>query len=277
VTWDSFQEGFWAAHISSGVMGLKKKEFRDLRQKFCSVSKYIDEFTNLSCYAPDDIDTDAKRKEKFLEGLNDELSIPLSVAYTPTFQSLLDQAITLESKIKQSENRKRKYHVSKYQEPVHKRSYQVTMGALDFIRMEETTTTIMVEMGTSITRGMATTVMATGITAITAPQGQMAIPMATTMSPRRGILVRWNALSATRLGIMQMIAHRRRMKETSPIHSRRGMSITSMWRRFMMSLTLYMVCFFSISFQHLFFSTLVHRIHSFQEHLWLRTKYRLKQ
>jgi hypothetical protein len=53
-------------------MGLKK-EFRDLRQKYCSVSEYIDEFTNLSCYAPDDIDTDAKRKEKFLEGLNDEL------------------------------------------------------------------------------------------------------------------------------------------------------------------------------------------------------------
>jgi hypothetical protein len=35
---------------------------------------------------------------------------------------------------------------------------------------------------------------------------------------------------------MQTIAHRRRMKETSPIHSRRGMLITSMWRRFMMSL-----------------------------------------
>jgi hypothetical protein len=67
VTWDSFQEGFRAAHISSGVMGLKKKEFRDLRQKYRSVSEYIDEFTNLSGYAPDDIDTDAKRKEKFLE------------------------------------------------------------------------------------------------------------------------------------------------------------------------------------------------------------------
>jgi hypothetical protein len=31
VTWDSFQDGFWAAHISSGVMSLKKKEFRDLK------------------------------------------------------------------------------------------------------------------------------------------------------------------------------------------------------------------------------------------------------
>jgi hypothetical protein len=40
------------------------------------------------------------------------------------------------------------------------------------------------------------------------------------------------------------------MKE-SPIHSRRGMLTTSMWRRFMMSLTPYMVCFCSK------FSTLV--------------------
>jgi hypothetical protein len=100
VIWDSFQEGFRAAHISSGVMGLKKKEFYGIRHKFHSVSEYIDEFTKLSRYAPDDINTDAKRKEKFLEGLNDELSIPLSIAYTPTFQSLLDQAINLESKIK---------------------------------------------------------------------------------------------------------------------------------------------------------------------------------
>jgi hypothetical protein len=49
-------------------MGLKKKEFRDLRQKFHSVSEYIDEFTNLSCYAPDDIDTDAKKEGEVPRG-----------------------------------------------------------------------------------------------------------------------------------------------------------------------------------------------------------------
>jgi hypothetical protein len=126
------------------------------------------------------------------------------------------------------------------------------MGALDSIRMEETTTTIMVEMGTNITREMATTIMATGITTIMTPLGQMAITVATTMEEttmylRRGILVRCNAISAIRLGILQMIAHRRKMKEISPIHSRRGMLITSMWRRFMKIPTLYMVCFCSIS------------------------------
>jgi hypothetical protein len=43
------------------------------------------------------------------------------------------------------------------------------MGALDSIRMEETTTTIMVEMGTNTIREMATTMMATGITTIITP------------------------------------------------------------------------------------------------------------
>jgi hypothetical protein len=36
VTWDSVQEGFRVAHISSRVMGLKKKEFRDLSRSTAS-------------------------------------------------------------------------------------------------------------------------------------------------------------------------------------------------------------------------------------------------
>jgi hypothetical protein len=72
----------------------------------------------------------------------------------------------------------------------------------------------------------------------------MAATMAeTTMPLTRRILVRWNTSSATKLGIMHMNALRRRTKGTSPIHFRRGMLITSMWRKFMMSLTSYMVCF----------------------------------
>jgi hypothetical protein len=43
----------------------------------------MDDFCALSRYAPNDIDTDAKRKEKFLNGLKGELKIPLSVAYAP--------------------------------------------------------------------------------------------------------------------------------------------------------------------------------------------------
>src|SRR3954463_15606761 len=94
-------------------MNLKKKEFHNLKQRHLSVAEYIEEFNNLARYAPDEVDTDAKRKEKFLEGLNDELNLHLSVAYVPTYQSLCDKATILKNKMNQVDNRKRK-HKLKY-------------------------------------------------------------------------------------------------------------------------------------------------------------------
>src|SRR3954471_10414608 len=108
VTWAMFEEGFRTNHVSSGVLSLKRKEFRNLRKTNCTVAEYIDEFNNLSRYAPEDVDTDAKRRERFLDGLSDELSVQLLVVYCPTFQELMDKAGILEGKHKQVESRKRK-------------------------------------------------------------------------------------------------------------------------------------------------------------------------
>ena len=41
VTWELFQEGFRMTHISTGVMSLKKREFRNLRQGSRTVAAYI--------------------------------------------------------------------------------------------------------------------------------------------------------------------------------------------------------------------------------------------
>src|SRR3954463_1086149 len=95
-------------------MHLKKKEFHNLKQRHRSVAEYIEEFNNLACYAPDEVDIDAKRKEKFLEGLNDELNLQLDVAYVPTYQSLCDKAAILENKMKQVESRKRKHKLKNH-------------------------------------------------------------------------------------------------------------------------------------------------------------------
>jgi hypothetical protein len=84
----------------------------------------MDDFCALSSYAPEDIYTDAKRKEKFLSGLKGELKITLSVAYAPNYHSLLDQAITLDNNIKKEENHKRKFSNSKsHVEPFHKKHH----------------------------------------------------------------------------------------------------------------------------------------------------------
>jgi hypothetical protein len=50
-------------------MKLKKKEFLSLTQGNMTVSEYHDRFTQLSCYALEEVDTDEKRQERFLEGL----------------------------------------------------------------------------------------------------------------------------------------------------------------------------------------------------------------
>ena len=75
VTWDQFQQAFHTAHVSAGAMAMKKHEFHNLRQGGQTVGQYVDDFSKLARYAPDDVATDAAEQEKFLEGLNDELSM----------------------------------------------------------------------------------------------------------------------------------------------------------------------------------------------------------
>jgi hypothetical protein len=82
--WDTFREGFCNDHISTGIMNLKE-EFCTLRQGGRTLKEYMDDFFSLSRYAPDDVDTYVKRRDKFLAGLKGELKIPLSVACAPNY------------------------------------------------------------------------------------------------------------------------------------------------------------------------------------------------
>jgi hypothetical protein len=44
-------------------MKLKKKEFEELKQRSMSVSEYVTRFTQLSRYAPDNVDTNEKKHD----------------------------------------------------------------------------------------------------------------------------------------------------------------------------------------------------------------------
>ena len=79
-------------------MSLKKHEFRNLRQGNRTVAQYVDEFSKLSRYALDDVATDAAKQEKFMEGLNDEMSLQLMVATFNNYQELVDKALMIEGK-----------------------------------------------------------------------------------------------------------------------------------------------------------------------------------
>jgi hypothetical protein len=98
ITWQEFRDSFRAHHIPSGVMKLKQKEFLALKQGSMSVNEYLDKFTQLSRYAPDEVNTDAKRQECFLDGLIGPLNYQLQSHIFPDFQTLLNKAIGLENK-----------------------------------------------------------------------------------------------------------------------------------------------------------------------------------
>jgi hypothetical protein len=74
-----------------------------------SASEYRDKFTQLSRYAPNDIDTDAKRQDRFLDGLIGPLNYQLLCHTFPNFHTLLDKAIGLESKRNELGEQKRKF------------------------------------------------------------------------------------------------------------------------------------------------------------------------
>ena len=58
----------------------------------------MDEFSKLARYAPDDVATDAAKQEKFMEGMNDEMSMQLMVAAFTNYQEFVDQARMNENK-----------------------------------------------------------------------------------------------------------------------------------------------------------------------------------
>jgi hypothetical protein len=108
ITWEEFRDNFHHYHVPEGLMIVRKEEFLALKQGPLSVIEYRDKFLQLSCYAPEDVNTDAKRQYHFLRGLDDPLHYQLMNHTFPTFQHLIDRAIMTERKCWEMEDRKRK-------------------------------------------------------------------------------------------------------------------------------------------------------------------------
>jgi hypothetical protein len=89
---------FRSYHIPQGVIKLKKKEFQDLKQGSMMVSEYVTHFTQLSHYAPNDVDTDEKKQECFLNRSEDGLANALDARGFENFQTTVDKALVLEKR-----------------------------------------------------------------------------------------------------------------------------------------------------------------------------------
>jgi hypothetical protein len=84
-------------------MKLKRKEFADLKQGGMTVNEYLNSFIQLSRYAPDDINTDEKKQDVFLSGLNDDIQFQLLDTDYADFQHMVNKAIVIENKIQEME------------------------------------------------------------------------------------------------------------------------------------------------------------------------------
>jgi hypothetical protein len=61
------------------------------------VNEYVTKFTQLSHYAPHEVDTDEKKHECFLNGLNDGLAYALEARDFENFHGMVNKAIVLEN------------------------------------------------------------------------------------------------------------------------------------------------------------------------------------
>jgi hypothetical protein len=61
INWPEFRVAFREHRVPQGVIKLKKKEFQDLKQGSMSVNEYVTKFTELSHYAPNEVDTNEKK------------------------------------------------------------------------------------------------------------------------------------------------------------------------------------------------------------------------
>jgi hypothetical protein len=61
-----------------------------------SVNEYVTKFTQLSRYTPHEVDTDEKKQEGFLNGLNDGLAYTLEARDFENFQGMVNKALVLE-------------------------------------------------------------------------------------------------------------------------------------------------------------------------------------
>src|SRR5438128_11139285 len=99
VPWTEFAAAFRAHHIPSSIMKIKLREFMALRQDSRSVREYVQIFNELSRYAPNHVDTDAKKRECFLEGMSPKLRSHLGRRFED-FNQLVDDAIAMKQDLR---------------------------------------------------------------------------------------------------------------------------------------------------------------------------------
>ncbi|KAK1647639.1 hypothetical protein QYE76_065444 [Lolium multiflorum] len=107
-TWEEFKRKFRESNVPESIVELKRREFESLEQKDNAILTYVREFSKLSRYAVEEVNTEDKKKKRFLRGLSPQFKVQLRMMRATEFQELVDAAITLEDDFKQLQDEKRK-------------------------------------------------------------------------------------------------------------------------------------------------------------------------
>jgi hypothetical protein len=109
VPWAEFRNAFRAYYIPAGVMRKKRQEFIDLKQGGRSVHDYSKQFNHLAQYASDQVDTDEKKKDRFMIGLYTKLQERMALNTGGTFPEFFNNIMITNDAIRtHKETKKRK-------------------------------------------------------------------------------------------------------------------------------------------------------------------------
>jgi hypothetical protein len=108
VTWNDLKKAFKSHHIPKGLMDRKMRELLALRQGSDTVYRYAQKFNSLCQYGGHHIDTDAKKMERFRDGLDGKLYEQLNLLEPNNFHELVNKAISQEDAMKKAHRDKKR-------------------------------------------------------------------------------------------------------------------------------------------------------------------------
>jgi hypothetical protein len=98
ITQEEFKLAFREHYILEGVLHMKQEEFMKLKQEGDTVNQYLNKFNHLSQYAIDQVNTDLKKKNCFMRGLNDRMQRKMATCIDLTYGRAVSTALAVESK-----------------------------------------------------------------------------------------------------------------------------------------------------------------------------------
>jgi hypothetical protein len=96
LTWREFTEAFRGVYIPPGLTKMKLGEFLALNQGTKTVTQYLHAFNNLSRYASDMVNTNAKKIASFKSGLNPKMMKHVGTNMRTSFNDFVSDCLKQE-------------------------------------------------------------------------------------------------------------------------------------------------------------------------------------